>query len=186
MPPLRVKAVAAMVRRFQPDGPGDPKEQIERGNAPWKEAETAAADKRLRLRVQAAEWYLRAKPAATGFDKTMIEKRLAELGEANPSPPAARQSIPAGWVRITNRKTGCVIGFRGQGRKANRAGWRLLQDSSSRRRPILCLKTGALKGYARNAPGHWRAVRDAEDRSIFWKFEPLGDGYWRIVNRETG
>ena len=82
---LAMKAVAALVRRFQPDGPTDAKEQIERGNSPWKEAETAPAENRLRLQIQAAEWYLRAKPAATGVDETLIAKRLAELGGAKPS-----------------------------------------------------------------------------------------------------
>ena len=84
---LAVRAVTAIVSRFQPDGPTDPKEQIERGNASWKEVEKATADKRLGLQVQAAEWYLRAKPAATGFDKTMIEKRLAEIGGTDLSTP---------------------------------------------------------------------------------------------------
>jgi hypothetical protein len=82
--PLAMKAVSALVRRFQPDGPTDPKEQIERGNASWKEAETAPADRRLRLKVEAAEWFLRAKPSATGLDKTMIMKRLVGLCEATP------------------------------------------------------------------------------------------------------
>jgi hypothetical protein len=90
---LALRALSALVGRFEPDGPTDPKEQIELGNAPWKEAETAPADKRLGLKVQAAEWYLRAKPAATGFDKTIIEKRLAELVEANPeTKPEAKPS----------------------------------------------------------------------------------------------
>jgi hypothetical protein len=69
---LAMKAVTALVNRFQPDGPTDAKGQIERGNAPWKEAETAPAEKRLRLQIKAAEWYLRAKPAATGLDETLI------------------------------------------------------------------------------------------------------------------
>jgi len=102
---LAVKAVAAMVRRFQPDGPADPKEQIERGNAPWKEAETASADKRLRLKVQAAEWYLRAKPATTGLDKTMIEKRLAELGGADTS-GGQRAALVAIWEHYVQGRNG--------------------------------------------------------------------------------
>ncbi len=81
---LAMKAVTAIVNRFQPDGPTDAKTQIERGNAAWKEAEVAPAEKRLGLKIQAAEWYLRAKPAATGVDETLIAKRLAEFGEVKP------------------------------------------------------------------------------------------------------
>jgi hypothetical protein len=93
---LAMKAVSALAGRFQPDGPTNAKEQMERGNAPWKEAETAPAAKRLRLKVQAAEWYLRAKPAATGFDKTMIEKRLAEVQAAD-SPGRERVVMVSVW-----------------------------------------------------------------------------------------
>ena len=61
-----MKGTAALVNRFQPDGPTDAKEQIERGNALWKEAETAPAKKRLHLKVEAAEWYLRQNPSLPG------------------------------------------------------------------------------------------------------------------------
>ena len=98
-PGLAMQALKASVGRFQPDGPADPKEQVERANTLWKEAEAATADKRLGLQIQAAEWYLRAKPAASGFDKTIIEKRLGELGTAAPqatsaSPPTTAPSRP--------------------------------------------------------------------------------------------
>ena len=59
-PLLAMEAVKEIVRRFQPDGPSDATAQIERGNALWKKAEMAGADSRLRLQLQAAEWYLRA------------------------------------------------------------------------------------------------------------------------------
>jgi hypothetical protein len=93
--PLAMRAVAASVGRFEPDGPADPKEQIERGNALWKEGDAAGADKRLALRVQAAAWYLRAKASASGFDKAMIEKRLGELGAPALSPAAHAARVTA-------------------------------------------------------------------------------------------
>jgi len=185
---LAMKAVGALVGRFQPDGPTDPKEQIERGNVPWKEAETAPADKRLRLKVQAAEWYLRAQPAATGFDKTTIEKRLAELGEANPPAPQVKRSLPTGWVRIVNRKTDADFFV-----PDSHGPWRveLVGDYQKIRcrdaGEYLALTVWARRGEkgTRRHPGVLRVVPDAQDQSTLWRFEPLGDGYWRIVNRET-
>jgi hypothetical protein len=93
--PLAMKAVSALVARFQPDGPTNTKDQIERGNASWKEAEAAPADKRLGLRIQAAEWYLRAKAAAAGVDATLIAKRLAELSEPKAEPKAESKQSDA-------------------------------------------------------------------------------------------
>ena len=81
---LAMQAVGSIVGRFQPDGPTDPKAQLDLGNASWKEAEAAPADNRLRLRIKAAEWYLRAKPVVTGLDEVLIEKRLNELGRTKP------------------------------------------------------------------------------------------------------
>jgi hypothetical protein len=97
---LAVRAVTALVSRFQPDGPTDPKEQIERGNASWKEADTAPADKRLGLKIQAAEWYLRAKAGATGVDATLIAKRLAELEKpaAGPQPEPKPSDVKKTFV----------------------------------------------------------------------------------------
>ena len=90
---LSMKVVTGIVNRFQPDGPTDPKEQMEAGNAPWKEAETAPADKRLRLRIKAAEWYLRARPVVTGLDDILIKK--AALTRFFPkSRPRNRRSQP--------------------------------------------------------------------------------------------
>ena len=97
-----MKAVTAMVGRFQPDGATDPKEQIKRGNEPWEAAETAPADKRLGLRFQAAEWYLYAKPAATDLDEALITKRLAELSPVNggpkPSPVNSGEAKPKAFI----------------------------------------------------------------------------------------
>jgi len=103
-----MKAVSALVRRFQPDGPTDVKEQIERGNAAWTEAETAPAETRLGLKIQAAEWYLRAKPSATGVDETLIAKRLADFGEVKPS-----DVIKTGEVKPSNVKKRFVVTYWG-------------------------------------------------------------------------
>lgn len=99
-----IRAVSALVKRFQPDGPTDPKQQIEHGNAIWKEAETADAVKRLGLKIQAAEWYLRAQPSVTGFDETMIAKRLAEFGEVKPeAKPEVKPPDVQKWFVVTYR-----------------------------------------------------------------------------------
>ena len=96
---LSMKVVTGIVNRFQPDGPTDPKEQMEAGNTPWKEAETAPADKRLRLQIKAAEWYLRARPIVTGLDDILIKKRLDKvLSEKPPAEPEASASRKDGAV----------------------------------------------------------------------------------------
>ncbi len=82
---LATQIVTSIAGRFQPDGPTDPQEQIKRGNAVWTQAQAAAADKRLGIQVQAAEWYIRAKPSVTGLDGVLVTKRLDEVLSAKPS-----------------------------------------------------------------------------------------------------
>ena len=209
---LAMKALTALVNRFQPDGPTDVKEQIERGNVPWKAAETAPAERRLQLQIKAAEWYLYAKPAATGVDETLIAKRLAELGETKPaaiekpspsekSAPTAK--IPTGWVRIVNRATGLAIGIKGGSLTPG-----TVADQAGLRYPIHNWQIEASKG--RQSHGYY-TIRNQktgqylviEDRSmergasacqmpagrhlaIAWRFEDAGDGCWRIINKNSG
>ena len=203
---LAMAAVAAMVSRFQPDGPTDPKEQIERGNTTWKEADAALADKRLRLQVQAAEWYLRAQPAATGFDKITIEKRLAELGETKAPPdekPLPTVKIPEGWVRIVNRANGLAIGVKNGSLAPG-----TVADQYSRARGYQQrwqIEPSQAPGYhgfytIRNQKsGQYLAIKDrsmergapacqmpGRQHVMFWQFEEAGDGFWRIINRHSG
>jgi hypothetical protein len=111
----------------------------------------------------------------------------APSGPASPVPSEQAAAIPTGWVKITNRTTGRAIGFRGQGAKRIEPAGDYYKIRRQEDGQFLALEDWALKGPVPNKPGLLlRAARDAEDRSMFWKFEPLGDGYWRIVNRETG
>jgi hypothetical protein len=94
---LAMQAITSIVQRYQPDGPTETKEQIDLGNTSWKASETAPAEKRLRLQVQAAEWYLRAKPTATGLDEILIQKRLTGLQSAKNSTDAT-VTVVAMWA----------------------------------------------------------------------------------------
>ncbi len=99
---VAMAVVRVIVRRFEPDGPTDPKEQIQRANALWKEAEAAAAGKRLDLQIQAAEWYLRAQPAAAGTDAKLVAERLGMLAklEGKPSPRPAKDALAKAEAKV--------------------------------------------------------------------------------------
>lgn len=53
-------------------------EFVNRGNELWDEGESQSKTK-LDCRLKAAEWYYRAQSAAVGLQKTLIERRLAEV-----------------------------------------------------------------------------------------------------------
>jgi hypothetical protein len=76
---LAMEAVNGIVERFVPDGPTDAAEQIKRGNAIWEKAGEASDVQRRGLQVEAAEWYVRAKPTAEELAAKLIEKRLTEV-----------------------------------------------------------------------------------------------------------
>lgn len=84
-------ASQAIAERYLPDGPTDGKEQFERGQATWKEAEKARGDERLKMQADAAEWYAYARPTATGINLMLVEKRLrVEEEKATDAKPRAR------------------------------------------------------------------------------------------------
>ncbi len=101
-----------------------------------------------------------------------------------------KQRIPDGWVQIINRKAGLVTWIWGKQNGLNRiepAGdyFKIrCQDSGE----YLALKEWAARGEKapRGHPAALHLVPDSGERSMLWKFEPLEDGYWRIVNRESG
>jgi hypothetical protein len=99
-------------------------------------------------------------------------------------------------VRIVNRKTGFGVWAPGSNVTWGRGSIIVRVEAASGFHRIRCQQPGqylALTDWAakgekapRGHPGTLRMVTDLEDRSVSWKFEPLGDGYWRIVNRANG
>ena len=99
-------------------------------------------------------------------------------------PPRDGQRVPTGWVNIVNRKTGLTMP-RGTVRIEPVGKFYKLRRLDGQ---YVAIENWALNGekvHTRHNPGVLRLVADAGDRSTFWKIEPLGNGYWRIVNRET-
>jgi hypothetical protein len=76
---VALDAVRTLAERFRPDGPTDPTEQVKRGAEIWEKAQRASGAERLRLQMEAAEWFIRAQSDATGLAKQLAEKRLAEI-----------------------------------------------------------------------------------------------------------
>lgn len=74
---LAFKAAAAIAERYEPDGPTDSKEQFDKAQGLWSDAEKAKGDERLKLQAEAAEWYAYALPGLTSINKLLAEKRLA-------------------------------------------------------------------------------------------------------------
>ncbi len=79
---LTAEAIAAVVNRFKVEKPTEPAEQIRRGDALCEEAKKkkATAD-RLAARLEAAEWYSRAKQTGKGLQVEIADRRLADLVE---------------------------------------------------------------------------------------------------------
>lgn len=101
-------ASASIAGRYQPDGPTDGKEQFEKAQEIWREAEKARGDEKLKLQADAAEWYAYAKPAAEGINKLLIEKRL-ENGEATTEGPEEKSAaMKPNSVAATDASTASV------------------------------------------------------------------------------
>jgi probable HAF family extracellular repeat protein len=96
------------------------------------------------------------------------------------------KSVPTGLVNIVNRKTGLAMHW---GTKQIETAGDYSKIRCQEFGKYLALENWALEGEkvnVRHNPGVLRLAPDAGGQSEFWKFEPIGDGYWRIVNRATG
>lgn len=96
------------------------------------------------------------------------------------------ESIPTGSVRISNRKTGLVLRNDDDPKRLETAG-----DYYK----IRCEKSGrylAIREWAKTKDDIGprmqllRLVPDSDSPPVRWKIEPLGNGFWSIMNRETG
>lgn len=114
-----------------------------------------------------------------------IEKAKPVEAPTPPS-PAIKQTLPTGWVRIVNRKTGFVLWY-GKPRQIEPAGdYYKLRGRTGQ---YLALADWAIKGEEVGPRGGRRLLcvaPDTDDRSILWKIEPLGNGFWSITNCVTG
>jgi hypothetical protein len=75
-----VKASLAIADRYEPDGPTTGKEQFRKAKELWDRSNDVHVDERLKLRVEAVEWYARARTQVSDLQKRLCEKRISELG----------------------------------------------------------------------------------------------------------
>ena len=87
-----INATIAIADRYQP-ATGDPnnaKDQFEKAQQLWRKVEEVGKNtsgsldrdkEKLRLQVQAVEWYARAMPGSTGLTKQICERKIAEVVE---------------------------------------------------------------------------------------------------------
>lgn len=73
-----LRATKAIAEAFVPPETIKPEDFLNRGNKCWKEAEELRGGQ-LIARLEAAEWYYRALPDASGLSKALIDKHLAEI-----------------------------------------------------------------------------------------------------------
>jgi len=94
--PLALRAVERIVEQFTPDGPTDRDGQLARGHELWEKASGKMDKDGLELRLEAAEWYLRARPSMKGLLATLkVDKRLASLSQPPREPGTSPYSPPA-------------------------------------------------------------------------------------------
>jgi hypothetical protein len=105
-------------------------------------------------------------------------------GPATPVPPEQANSLPTGWVKVVNRKTGKVIRLNARPVRIEPVGQFYKLRSQDGRYVVLA-------GWAQNGDegtgpaGLFRYGPDSGSRSRLWKIEPRGNGYWTITNCES-
>ncbi len=97
-------------------------------------------------------------------------------------------ALPAGPVKIVNRKTGAAL-WRGAIFRIEHAGDRV-KIVASKSGHYLALREPVNHGDgAVPAPGaarvHLAEAKDPQSATTFWKAESAGDGFWTLVNCET-
>ena len=75
-----IRAVEGLVAGFAPQAQQDAASWASEGHRLWNLAEDKRSADALRMRLEAAECYLRALPELKGFHQTAVGKRLGELG----------------------------------------------------------------------------------------------------------
>lgn len=129
-PAIALVAAQETIESFRLGPPNHSEEQIAAGDKSWIAAEKESGRAALKLRIQAASWYLRALGQAEGFDKLKIEKRLATLGDGQP--PVLPEGRPRYFTHVELRK---MFGLEG---------WQVDGDA-------LCGKVGVFE----NREGHY-------------------------------
>ena len=108
----------------------------------------------------------------------------APPGKAGAAPSEQSGSIPTGWVRVVNRKTGKVIHLNAHPVKIEPAGQ--FYKLKSRDGRYVSLAGWAKDGDEGAGPhGTFRYGRDSGSPSLLWKIEPCGNGFWTITSCQS-
>lgn len=75
-----IRATEAMVDAFTPHKQQDPQAWASEGHRLWNDADGRRPPERLRMRLEAAECYLRSLDRLDGLQRAAVESRLRELG----------------------------------------------------------------------------------------------------------
>jgi S1-C subfamily serine protease len=134
-------------------------------------------------------------------DRALVARPLADLPQSAHAGSASSRhagsassrragSIPRGWVRIVNRCSGLICGVRAsapEDETATASHWQIERSGAffkiRNRDSGQCL---ALSEPSKKSGRRTCQVPDSEDACVFWKIEPTGAGFWRLINRDTG
>jgi hypothetical protein len=147
------------------------------------------------------------RPAQKGDAARIAEpataKQPTEPTEPKANVPGNQVSVPTGWVRIVNRVTGLAIGPR-KGNPASgtmidqREGrfvgqcWQIEASQGPQSRGFYTIRNRKTSQYLaiedRSAGQGASACQMPADHNpaMFWQFDDVGKGYWRITNKDSG
>jgi len=98
--------------------------------------------------------------------------------------------LPTGWLRIVNRSTGLVLGGASSVWRIETAGDFCKMRNQNSGQYMALADWSKNRDDAADAKGRplrfLRQVPDSGSPSVLWKIEPLGRGFWKIVNHESG
>ncbi len=192
---LTSAAIGAIVERFKANGPTDPEEQIRRGDLfNYAATQETLKEKRLRLQLDAAEWYARAQ-RSNGLQSQIADRRLTDLAKTL----GWKKTAGRNWMRIVNRESGLALGVR-EGRltpgadilqwdspaTATETHWFVERAGAYCR--IVNRKTGQCLAIASGSKeqGHRVCQWPAGGPESLWLMEHRGEGFFRLTNCSSG